>query len=302
MKTALIPSLVFLISFFLSCSSTEIRETKYENGQIKEKFFVTKTKDGSFVNEGVYEKWYQNGQLALKGEYSGGKKINKWVQWYESGKIENEAFFENDSLNGAFKQWYENGQKKAEGVVKMGKKTGQWDQWFEDGKMASRQSYLDNGKLNGNQFFWHENGKKSYEVSYLNGMRDGAWSYWDKAGKLIVERNFRNDIDQNLPAVFHDSKQLKTIELFPDGSYVYTFQEFNSSYNLAWYRRKGKFEITDRFEVFGFNGYDLIKFNSDSIELRDFQNHLIFHRTDKSVLPRNVKINELDESNLAALR
>lgn len=107
------PSLIFatigaatVLSVAVSCSTVRKRPCE-EGGQparekpapksvYKKQCDQTLNKQSQkMVNDGKYREWYENGTLALEGEYKEGLKVGKWFEWDESGKQISERWFEN---------------------------------------------------------------------------------------------------------------------------------------------------------------------------------------------------------------
>jgi hypothetical protein len=53
-----------------------------------------KDASGAYVNHGKYVEWHPNGVRALEGEYVGGFKNGKWLEWDETGRKLAEKWFE----------------------------------------------------------------------------------------------------------------------------------------------------------------------------------------------------------------
>lgn len=68
----------------------KIIETKYKNGNLKEKFEITLNENGNYIKDGKYEKWYENGIKECEGEYMDGKKFGYWKFWAENGDLKEE--------------------------------------------------------------------------------------------------------------------------------------------------------------------------------------------------------------------
>ncbi len=48
---------------------------------------------GKALNEGKYYEWYENDALALEGEYRGGKKTGRWIEYDENGQRISDRYF-----------------------------------------------------------------------------------------------------------------------------------------------------------------------------------------------------------------
>ena len=71
-------------------------------------------------NNGVYETFYEDGQLKSKGTYIKGKKegLHKW--WYSNGSLEREGYYLNGKKDGVYRWWYLSGQLYIKGEYKEG--------------------------------------------------------------------------------------------------------------------------------------------------------------------------------------
>lgn len=109
--------IVGISTHLISCDKHEKRETKYDNGQLKEQFSVLETEEGSFIKDGDYKTWYDGGQSETEGQYENGKKVGNWKNWYSNGQMKSDLNFVQDTLDGKYAYWYENGQKWTEGTT-----------------------------------------------------------------------------------------------------------------------------------------------------------------------------------------
>jgi antitoxin component YwqK of YwqJK toxin-antitoxin module len=113
------PYPVLLVALImLGCSGREMKELVYENGQVKERWYVKNSNAETTVRDGKYESWYKTGQKREQGEFVNGKKQGRWISWYE------------------------NGQKEEEGEYVSGKKHGKWTEWDEDGVKEGERDYF----------------------------------------------------------------------------------------------------------------------------------------------------------------
>lgn len=174
--------LTILAAFFIlmtSCSSKQIREEKFNNGNPKEKYEVSEKKDGSFLKDGYFKQWFENGQLSISGNYKDNKENGKWTSFYNTGKIEEEGSYENGQKAGIWKQFAENGQVLRELTFKAGELNGLQKWWFSGGQ-KHREATYENDKLNGTQITWNEDGsiKTKFVFEYGKNITIvGTWYY-----------------------------------------------------------------------------------------------------------------------------
>jgi antitoxin component YwqK of YwqJK toxin-antitoxin module len=98
----------------------------------------------------------------------------EWVQnglyqsWYDNGQIQEESTFVNGQIEGLYQRWYENGEKWQECTYVNGKLEGSYQTWYENGQKKQECTYV-NGALNGLYQRWNSNGYKHQEYTYVNG-------------------------------------------------------------------------------------------------------------------------------------
>ena len=63
-----------------------------------------------------------------------GEKDGVWKRWYENGQQWYEEVWKDGKEDGVWKWWYINGQQKYEGVWKDGKRNGVWKMWHKSGQ------------------------------------------------------------------------------------------------------------------------------------------------------------------------
>lgn len=237
-KTVIYLTTILLIT---ACKKHEIRETKLPDGQLIEQFQVIENKDGSFIKDGYYKTWFENGQIESQGDYSNNKKTGIWKTWFDNGQIEMECSYKEDSLDGDFKKWFENNKVKATGKMNFGKCDGKWQTWYDNGQLESDENYL-NGKSEGKFTYWYQNGQKRLEGEYKNGQQNGIWTWWDQDGKISRESNFKNNNDITLVGKWID-KDKDNWEFFEDGSYILTLTKKNEREKGTWSIKSDKLFI-----------------------------------------------------------
>ena len=82
---------------------------------------------------GTHTEWWDNENKKHYGRYKRGKKIGRWVSYYQNGKIKDEKNFKNGLNNGFHINYHDNGFKESRGTYKNGKKIDDWKYWDENG-------------------------------------------------------------------------------------------------------------------------------------------------------------------------
>lgn len=137
MRYVLMAMFVALALTGFACQKLEIREERYANGQLKERG-TWKLDFGSYLKQGKWTSWHENGQKHIEAEYRSDKLQGKLTAWYRNGQMEAQVEYRNGKKHGKFAAWYENGQKKMEGEYRDGKEHGKPTFWSENGQIEDQ--------------------------------------------------------------------------------------------------------------------------------------------------------------------
>ena len=107
--------------------------TKENPRRPKDKSILLKTEKISFIRNGPWISWYENGRLKDSGDYFYEQKEGPWKYFYEDGKEQSTGIYKNDFF------------------------TGEWTWYHENGNLSTRETYANN-KLTGLSCF-DENGQ-----------------------------------------------------------------------------------------------------------------------------------------------
>jgi hypothetical protein len=168
-NSKLLVFICFAFSILLtSCKQKEKRETKYENGQVKEQYEVVKSGNGSYVKDGNYVAYYQNGQKKEEALFENSKLNGDFKQWYENGKIQTEGAYKSDSLNGPYKTYDKNGELESSFSFTNGRASGEI-LIYSDGKVVVKGNFQ-NAKANGTWVLYNANGEQIGKAEMKNGV------------------------------------------------------------------------------------------------------------------------------------
>ena len=94
----------------------EIAEFPYHSGNVKFRYEQYLSTGGThWIRHGLFQAFYESGQIASEGRFDHGKESGLW------------------------RNFHENGQVAAEGSYQDGKKVGEWRYWDASGATASSQ-------------------------------------------------------------------------------------------------------------------------------------------------------------------
>ncbi len=146
---------VALIMVAFSCNKLEEEViSRWPNGEIQ-KVYYYKT-DGELRKKVMEERFYENGNQEMRGEYKDGVRHGNWIYWFEDGRKWTESEYENDLRIGQTIVWRENGFKNYEGMYSKGKPHGSWTFYDVDGSRVKEVLF--------------EYGKKIKEIVYKEGV------------------------------------------------------------------------------------------------------------------------------------
>lgn len=126
-------SLTFLIA---SCKS-KTRETPIESVKKDSVVTLNVVSNQPLLNEeGLNTDYYNNGKEKMNGVIIDGQREGLWQAWYENGNLWSEAEYKKGINNGKSVTYFENGKVRYEGKFNNGKKIGEWNYYDEEGKLV----------------------------------------------------------------------------------------------------------------------------------------------------------------------
>lgn len=120
-----------------------VKEEFYPNGQLKLRENRHPKNDGGALH-GLYEYYFENGQLGRKSNYKDGKSVGLSVSYQQNGQLDTRVNYKDGKYHGLF-EWY----------------------WVSTGKLKSRANYKE-GKKDGLAQLYLQNGELRGEVCYRN--------------------------------------------------------------------------------------------------------------------------------------
>lgn len=243
----------------------------YENGKIKSighykknnkegtwKYFY---EDGAFKAEAVYEndkglyqEYYQTGELKSEGNIIDGKSNGLWKYYYKSGKLKAEGYEKNGVKEGLWKYYHESGTVSSEGIYMNGKAEGNWKHYYESGAVSAQgeekegqkngywKLYYEDGTLKGEGEFikgegpykeYYESGKLKSEGVLKDDKKEGPWKYYYESGALEGECTFKNG--EGMYSGYYENGKNKMQGRLENGNRVGVWTLYNEDGSLAGY-------------------------------------------------------------------
>lgn len=244
---------LWVVGLVFTACDTEIKTTSvsefYDEAQqnLKRKYEVLQ-KDTT-QKHGIYQSFYENGQLKMTLLYIKNKKNGLGTIYNEAGKKTEEAQFKNGMLNGVrkiydtesdalkieetyvddnfegpYKSYFTSGQIKQEGQYIDGAMNQLWKYYYPSGQLKEAVNFLNNVE-NGPYQAWHENGQLKAEGTYENENREGIWKVYHSNGVLEEEATYKKDWEEGLIEVF-DSTGTKIKAITYKNGRVQNFERF----------------------------------------------------------------------------
>ncbi len=112
------------------------------------------------IKQGLYRRWYENGQLKFECHYIDNKAEGTARQWDQSGQQRFQYTFKNGQADGPEQEWYSNGNYYSTGTFKNDFLHGKWTFYNKNGEIVSQREYEEGYSLDAQ--------KVSYQyLSYL---------------------------------------------------------------------------------------------------------------------------------------
>ena len=130
--------------------------------------------------------FWQNGDLAARGNYIETKRDSVWLYYSNNTKsVSRRVEYAEGKQHGKEQSFFPDGNVAEEIIWENGLKNGPWVQYFKNGQPKLTATYI-NDQLEGAFSVLSPNGKKEIEGAYRQGVRDGEWKHYDENGKLMT--------------------------------------------------------------------------------------------------------------------
>lgn len=183
------------ISFHMKIPNDELgREATYEMSNDGKLGNPTNIHKGNKQN-GVYEKWTDDGQIVVRENYKGGKRDGICERWWTHGKLRYRESYKNEVLDGPYEYRDLEGNLVERGNFKNGKYHGlieQWDVW-NNGVLESRKQYKED-ILDGISELYYSDGSLESRQMYRGGARNGLCQSWHENGQMKSRCNYKEEL------------------------------------------------------------------------------------------------------------
>ncbi|NQU32149.1 MAG: hypothetical protein HQ521_02845 [Bacteroidetes bacterium] len=154
--------------------------------------------------------WYDNiGNVTEKGEYDHGKAINEYFVYYDNGKLNVQATYVDDKLEGKLKKYSTKGALLESSYFKDDQKNGEYISNFSIGE-----------------------GFVDYKINYVDGKADGVVYEYYPDGILKSEMPFKEGKKEGIEKRFFHNGQIESQKVFVDDKLEGEYIEYYSNGNI----------------------------------------------------------------------
>jgi antitoxin component YwqK of YwqJK toxin-antitoxin module len=148
-----------------------------------------------YSNGGLHGVSYDYGQGSVSPQteinYKNGKKNGPLRQYYDNGKIQEDAYYIDDKKDGVSRWYGKNGNLVAEYNYRNGGLDGIQKTFFDNDTIQTLSTYINNQQT-GDYKEFYRNGKAKISGKFVNSEKDGAWIEYDELGKQVRITRYKN--------------------------------------------------------------------------------------------------------------
>jgi len=119
----------------------DVREEFWPNGQLHVRTEFVRGDDETWLKDGVYTEWYEDGQKCAEVHYVRDKLDGVMTRWHPNGQMHVERHYRNGLRHGRTRIWDEKGHLRKEEFHFEGQPDGTWTTWKTDGSIRHRQQF-----------------------------------------------------------------------------------------------------------------------------------------------------------------
>lgn len=137
--------------------------------------------DSQGRKQGLWEKYYEDGQLQYRATFKNDVPIGNLERYYEEGGLQ--AILEYKNPDEAYARLYypEDTLLMAKGLYVDKLKEGKWVLYSQEQTLSAREIYKE-GVLNGEKIVYYSDGSVAEKVNYIDGKKNGVWEQFFEDG------------------------------------------------------------------------------------------------------------------------
>jgi len=102
---------------------------------------VARLADGSVIDNGLYIRWFDNGNKEYEATYRHGKLHGVERAWHRNGRLWTENQYQDGRRHGTFLAWDEEGRRRKQEQYRNDQPHGEWVVWDPEGRVKWRAAF-----------------------------------------------------------------------------------------------------------------------------------------------------------------
>ncbi len=184
---------ILLIIGLVSCSNnTEMVESKNDSGNILERY---SRKVDNYDRHGIYQRFYANGTIEEEAYYQNDTLEGQRILFYETGDTLIIEHYQKGIFHGDYYSFHSNGAIESKGQYLNGVMGEAWEYFYDNAQLKERVFFVDNEE-NGPFVEYYKNGnikaKGTYKTTSKNidgNKEHGLLELYDENGELERKMN-----------------------------------------------------------------------------------------------------------------
>ncbi|TCP24677.1 antitoxin component YwqK of YwqJK toxin-antitoxin module [Tenacibaculum skagerrakense] len=174
--------------------------------------------DANGKRDGIWRKFYDNGDIRYEGEFQNGKEIGTFTFYNQGSSYPSIVKIFSKKSDTATVKFFNKSRVKTTGKMVGKKRVGKWIYYFEDGKRVFSEENYKDGLLNGVVKNFYDNGNVTEETHYKEGKKHGSSKIYTENGVLIEDVNYVDGKLNGLAKYFDIKGVIKEKGIYADGA------------------------------------------------------------------------------------
>ena len=174
--------------------------------------------DANGKRDGIWRKFYDNGDIRYEGEFQNGKEIGTFTFYNQGSSYPSIVKIFSKKSDTATVKFFNKSRVKTTGKMVGKKRVGKWIYYFEDGKRVFSEENYKDGLLNGVVKNYYDNGNLTEVTYYKEGKKHGSSKIYTEGGVLIEDVNYVDGKLNGLAKYFDIKGVIKEKGMYADGA------------------------------------------------------------------------------------
>lgn len=174
--------------------------------------------DANGKRDGIWRKFYDNGDIRYEGEFQNGKEIGTFTFYNQGSSYPSIVKIFSQKSDTATVKFFNKSRVKTTGKMVGKKRVGKWIYYFEDGKRVFSEENYKDGLLNGVVKNYYDNGNLTEVTYYKEGKKHGSSKIYTEGGVLIEDVNYVDGKLNGLAKYFDIKGVIKEKGMYADGA------------------------------------------------------------------------------------